>query len=546
MMTATAESPDVLRFPDGSCLTRDQLGQWADHALLELGFQAWRGHQRAAVVELLLGRDVLALMPTGTGKSLVYQLAAKLAELTKGTTRFFSPLILVISPLKSLQADQLRAADALGISAAAVNSDMAAYEIESVMEHLDRYRILFVAPEQLRNASRREAILPRVALTVIDEAHCVSSWGHDFRPSYARLAETLVATSREARGWHAPCLLLTATATEAVIGDVLRTLGLPHGSTMTLSSRPLADNIALNAIELRSPTRLTLERAQANFILSKMRDHRQGIVYCQSQAEVDRWLESGSPLVEALGDALVGFHADTSLKLRIEAMEAMHSGRAKVGVFTCAAGMGIDWSNVDLVVHKRPPDRLEAMVQEAGRAGRAGQNADHWLLWDRDCWYVPEAFLTSSNPTIEEYRRVWSYLMEQEEDVLLKSQKAIGEESGVSTYTTPTIVKQLKSWNLIELKDQAGRINYDRVGKKIHHATKWLEIQVRCAFEELPLDAQLLAEKLQRDRKGLEAMQRYCSNRKNLCREAMVDLWFRPSIADPDHKCGRCDVCTSF
>lgn len=528
--------------------------RWARYALKKLGFPSFRGHQEDIILDLMAGyvpgdddavsHDVIAVMPTGTGKSLTYQIPALLADLA-GDNNYFRPLIVVISPLKALQIDQVREARSLGIEAVCLNGDTTRNEAEVVIENLENYRLLFVAPERIKDQRLWRQIYRLVSLIVIDEAHCVTTWGHDFRPAFARIA-TLIRATREVKGFHAPVLMLTATATDAVLRNVLDTLGLsqpgPGSMTRLYNTSPLRENIALNVHHFHQGNftqTLKLNWIREHLLTHDQVEDGQSIIYCQSQREVEEILVG--PLREQMNGRLVGFHGDSSESIRLSSYERFKRADASVMVSTCAFGMGVNIPTIRRVYHTKPPGRLEAMVQEAGRAGRDGRPASHHLLYtDQDFW-LPQKQLEGNNPTAEQFRRAWSYFMTWEDDTALKSQKTMATEAGLPSDIFTTIVRQLREWDLISLEDQKG-VSHDAGGRKVHHATKWTYINERYDVADLPVSDTLIDDKLKRDSRALRAMMAYVANRKALCRHAMVNAYFLGT--DPSGKrCDNCDQC---
>ncbi len=321
------------------------------------GFPAFRGLQQAAIARVMAGGDALVLMPTGGGKSLCYQLPALCRE----------GMGLVVSPLIALMDDQVAALRQLGINAAALHSELDPDEASRVRGQLaaGRLDLLYVSPERLLSPGMLER-LGRIAISVIaiDEAHCVSAWGHEFRPEYralARLPEALPGVPRVA---------LTATADPRTRADILHALAMPDAEVLAASFHRANLHIAVRpkASELRQLTDL-LER------------HRAGtgaaIVYCGSRNKTERVARS---LRERDFPAIV-FHAGISPLEKRAALARFRAGEAVVIVATIAFGMGIDRPDVRHVVHLDMPDSPEGYYQQIGRAGRDGERADTLLLY---------------------------------------------------------------------------------------------------------------------------------------------------------------------
>ena len=324
------------------------------------GYEGFRPGQGEVVEAILQGRDALAVMPTGAGKSVCYQVPSVL----------LGGLTLVVSPLISLMGDQVRSLKAAGIRGSYLNSSLNPRQQEVVMARVlaGWYDLMYVAPERLQDPRFLDfAARARVPLLAVDEAHCVSQWGQDFRPAYRGIADFVGRLPR-----RPVVVALTATATSRVRADVMGLLGLRDPLTQVSGfDRP---NLFLHSFELTPKER---ER----WVLGYVRDHAQqsGIVYATSRKRVDS-------LAEALREAgvpAVAYHAGYDNDLRREAQARFVRDDARVMVATNAFGMGIDKSDVRYVINCGLPLSLEEYYQEAGRAGRDGEPAECYLLWSR-------------------------------------------------------------------------------------------------------------------------------------------------------------------
>jgi ATP-dependent DNA helicase RecQ len=320
------------------------------------GYPSFRPGQREVIDAVLAGRDCIGVMPTGAGKSLTFQVPAKILP---------GP-VLVISPLISLMKDQVDALVRNGVRATLLNSTVESGERRRRLEALGRgeIEILYCAPEGLEAGLLGRLSHCRPSLVVVDEAHCISHWGHDFRPAYRRL------TGLKAHFGDIPVLALTATATRTVAIDILRQLGMKRPTGFKGSFfRP---NLVITAHKKG-------ERDSRRDLRGIIRRHRgeSGIVYCLSRKSVD----SVAAWLNGQGVRALPYHAGLPDEERARNQDAFARDEADVIVATIAFGMGIDKSNVRFVVHRDMPKSVEAWYQEIGRAGRDGLPSDCVLLY---------------------------------------------------------------------------------------------------------------------------------------------------------------------
>ena len=337
-------------------------GRMADHeaavTLLKkyFGYEQFRRGQDRAIDALLTGRDVLCVMPTGVGKSICYQLSAMALP---GVT-------LVISPLISLMKDQVSSLLQVGIKAAYINSSLTAGQYKTALRRAaeGQYKIIYVAPERLLTDGFLSAVRQMdISLIAVDEAHCVSQWGQDFRPGYLDIGSFVETLPRR------PVVgAFTATATEKVRADIQRLLQLENPCTLTTGFN--RENLYY---QVRRPDQKLRELER---ILEQRREHC-GIVYCATRKNVELVTEH----LRAKGYEAAGYHAGMSDTQRGQNQEAFQYDRVHIIVATNAFGMGIDKANVSFVIHYNMPKNIESYYQEVGRAGRDGSPADCILLY---------------------------------------------------------------------------------------------------------------------------------------------------------------------
>lgn len=325
------------------------------------GYDSLRTGQEELINGILAGHDVLGIMPTGAGKSLCYQLPALI----------LIGITLVISPLISLMSDQVKALNQAGVHAAYINSSLTENQIRMALSYASqgRYKIIYVAPERLNTPRFLDfACNADISMLTVDEAHCISQWGQDFRPSYLEIAGFLTRLPRR------PIVsAFTATATERVKNDIVASLGLNNPVTMVTGfDRP---NLFFRVVTRRGGSQ------KDNSIINYVKKHEDesGIIYCATKKNVDKLYT----LLNEQGISVGRYHAGLSNDERKQNQEDFTYDRIRVMVATNAFGMGIDKSNVRYVLHYNMPQSLEYYYQEAGRAGRDGEEAECVLFFSK-------------------------------------------------------------------------------------------------------------------------------------------------------------------
>jgi len=457
----------------------------------QFGHHEFRPGQEEAAAAVLAGRDVVAVMPTGSGKSLCFQLPALLLD---GTT-------VVVSPLIALMKDQVDVLQGKGIAAAAIHSGLAPGDRAAAERALaaGMLRLVYVAPERLAGAAFRAALArARVTRLVVDEAHCISQWGHDFRPDYRRLADLR-------RDLGVPAAAFTATATPEVRADIGAQLHLRDPlEVITGFARP---NLTLSIEPCRS--RADKERALDRLL----RDPGPpGIVYAATRKNVDLWGEA----LEARGLRAGRYHAGMGDEVRARVQDDFFAGRIDVIAATNAFGMGVDKKDLRFVAHADVPGSVEAYYQEVGRAGRDGLPARGALFFSPADVRTQEFFLEGSNPPPEIFRRVWERMGEGvEEDEI----EAVAGGTAAENMAAATAARVLR-----RAAEAAG---------------------VAPGAGEPPIDFAAQAGKARRDRARLDTLLRFAFGTG--CRTRFIyDYFAGAGRAGAVTSCGTCDVCLGW
>ncbi|HEY9898639.1 MAG TPA: ATP-dependent DNA helicase RecQ [Pantanalinema sp.] len=421
------------------------------------GHSTFRPGQQGVVEAVLAGRDTVAIMPTGNGKSICYQLPALMLE---GTT-------LVVSPLIALMKDQVDALAEKGIPATFINSSLDPAEAEYRLSGLasGRYKLVYIAPERFKNRAFMEAIQGiTIARLAVDEAHCVSQWGHDFRPDFLRLRDALAKLGRP------PVLAATATATPEVREDIVKQLGLNDPAVfVTGFDRPNLRYVVRPASGEAAKLSKVLEIAQ--------KTKGSGIVYASTRKNVEAIAEH----LEAAGVSAVAYHAGLHDTEREQAQDAWMAGKARVVVATNAFGMGVDKPNVRFVIHHDLPGTVEAYYQEAGRAGRDQLASYCVLIFSPADRYLQEFFIEGSCPSVSTLSDVYQVLCDQGPDEFVMTHEAIGR-------AMPGKVNDMAIGTCLNLLERNGVIA--RAPRGANHA------YVRHANDLMPIDSRAKMQKL--------------------------------------------------
>ncbi|MEP7078210.1 MAG: ATP-dependent DNA helicase RecQ [Chthoniobacterales bacterium] len=470
------------------------------------GFREFLDAQEEVIKALLAGEDALVVMPTGGGKSLCYQLPALLRD---GVT-------VVVSPLIALMKDQVDALQRSGIAATLINSSLGAEAQRERVRAVARgeFKLVYVAPERFRSPSFVQALgETTIGLFAIDEAHCLSMWGHDFRPDYFRLNAVLEKLGRP------QVAAFTATATPEVRADILQHLDLREPREFVAGfARP---NLKLVVRPVPN------EGAKFARLREVIREHRIGIVYCATR----RRAEAVAAELQTSAVTSVLYHGGLSEQERAAAQDAFMSRRSDVVVATNAFGMGIDRADIRFVVHFELPGSIEAYYQEAGRAGRDGEAATCELLFNHADTRVQEFFIEGSNPSPLFITELYELLRREanSENEIHVSQRDLAQRVGADG-------NDLMVGAALHILDREGYIDrFDIPGKRMR-GTRLLNPGE--SGRPLKIDAKKLAEKERRDRSKLKTLVDFAYAR--LCRQQSILRYFGEH--DPG-VCGNCDVC---
>ncbi|MFZ3588612.1 RecQ family ATP-dependent DNA helicase [Bacillus sp. DJP31] len=460
----------------------------------KFGFSTFREGQREIISDIVLGKNVVAMLPTGAGKSLCYLLPGYLKE---GT-------VIIVSPLLSLMEDQVQQLQIMGEKrVVAINSFLSFEEKRSTFDTLHQYKFIFVSPEMLQSTHLINKLRKiNISLFVVDEAHCISQWGHEFRTDYLKLSGIIKQFK------NPPCLALTATATEKVIKDIVASLHVEEVKYHLYSiDRP---NISINVEKTA-----TINDKKNQLLQWVQRLEGPGMIYFSSR----KWAESICSFLKSEGIGSVAYyHGGMESEQRMLIQQQFLANQLQIICCTNAFGMGVNKPNVRYVIHFHLPSQMESYIQEIGRAGRDGKNSLGILLYSPTDQELPEALIQQEFPSKDELEHLLTLLKDGfQEDQLINEEWLLSHSTINDTM-----------WRFIKYQlEIRGMIQQDRLLTNLNVA----ETQKEISF--------FIQERLAYKHGKLDEMKRWIHS--PTCRRSAYLTIFNEQLVHPVKQC--CDIC---
>ncbi len=467
------------------------------------GFEQFRPNQKEIIDAVMTGKDCLAVLPTGAGKSLTFQIPALLRH---GVT-------FVISPLVSLMKDQVDQLKKLGISAAYINSSLSFGELRKTlaMTANQKFKLVYIAPERIHSRSFQfvyNHLLKKdsVALLAVDEAHCLSHWGHDFRPSYRQIKELRKSN-------NIPVLAVTATATQKVRDDIIRELKFDHKALLQIGT--------LDRPNLKYSVKQVLKKEDSLIEFLKDKQENKGIIFCSTRKSV----EMVHSLCKKFNSNVGSYHGGLTDNDRKKVQDRFCRGKIKWIIATNAFGMGVNLPNLRFILHFEMPGSLEQYIQETGRAGRDGKKAECLILYSLSDRKIHEFFITNSQPDPFVTQHLIEFFKRQKYPLELSDQELRDKLSSIDEK-----LEGRKLLRYLQLLEDLSTLSWVTKGN-----VKVYSLNDKFDASDLPIGT--LDKKTNEAKRKLDQMEDFCL--QNTCLRTSLQQYFHTNPT----QCGNCSHC---